>query len=231
MVREFSAAGMAHHKNQDVVRRNENDKLQMIALADGVGSCKNSEIGARIACDCIWDLFAKRSNYLMNLDDKKARELVASHVRHHLQKRADEMDVDVCQLASTLSAALIDKESGRFFYYCQGDSPIFFICDEKIRYIQAERDMGNGICATTTADGDRKACFGKGDAGQCSSVVVMSDGAADRIYHKTRMLEEAKQALLEQDYEGLIDIMEQKEGPDDYSFIAASIREGGHPHD
>lgn len=226
MVREYSAAGTAHNKNQDVVRRIENGRFQVIALADGVGSCVNSGTGAEIACSCVMDLFEKSGKFLMNLDDKKARELVSSHVAYHLQKQADEMGIEVHQLASTLSAAMIDQVSGWFFYYCQGDSPIFFVCDGRIRYVQAEKDRGEGICATTTVNGYRKACFGRGNADQCSSVVVMSDGAADRIYRKNRMVEEAKQALLSQDYAGLIDIMKQKEGPDDCSFIAASVRQG-----
>lgn len=60
LIKELCKAGKRHTEagldNQDVVMSAENDRYTVIALADGVSTCKESKKGAYTACGAIINL-------------------------------------------------------------------------------------------------------------------------------------------------------------------------------
>ena len=90
--------------------------------ADGAGSVKHAEVGARLACSEIIELctaLLPEGLPLVQFDEHHAREWCA-FIRLTLQEEADQMQVSMEELACTLVVALIGPERSCFFQVGDG---------------------------------------------------------------------------------------------------------------
>lgn len=90
--------------------------------ADGAGSVKHAEVGARLACSEIIELctaLLPAGLPLVQFDEHHAREWCA-FIRLTLQEEADQLQVGMEELACTLVVALIGLERSCFFQVGDG---------------------------------------------------------------------------------------------------------------
>ena len=87
----FSIQGSYHEKNQDAYWVGEVSDGYVVALSDGLGSCKYSEVGSKTLCEVVSEL-ANRKKCLIEDADVFARQVEENwrlSIRHKLYKIED----------------------------------------------------------------------------------------------------------------------------------------------
>jgi hypothetical protein len=202
----------------------ENQQFSMIALGDGVSSCKNGGIGAQTACDALVELFSRKGKLLMALDKGRSVRLILSHITHAIQLRANADMQGETTYASTLAAVVYDKESGMVLVFSIGDSLILGIRNEKLEVVAPPSDSSNGCDTTTTQNVEYATKFKVFTPEGFQAFVIFSDGAWSSLYGEDyRMNGEAKACLIRGDFYGLEQLLIRADSSDDCSLIALQI--------
>lgn len=223
LVESFSIAGKHHNyenkNNQDAILFKRNQNYCAMVLADGVSTCEQAKMGAKIACQATTDFLLQHAKRIFHMNHLEAAECLIAYTHDCLEKIAKQAEKEVSEYSSTLACVLFDRNKNQFFFCSIGDSLITATKDNNCYIIAMPSDSRNGCCVTTTPNPIFMAKAGVLDATNIESIMICSDGAWHFMYHRNRMQQQIKEILIRQDYETLKKTFLEKERFDDCSFI------------
>lgn len=123
---------------QDFIKVVETDAYLLAALADGLGSSKQSSRGACLICDVLADLFAKYDRETSSVAN------VFQNAIEEWYKRLEQKGVNSKECLTTSSALFVDKLSSKAIFGHIGDSLIVYRKGkETIHSLSEEKDFLN----------------------------------------------------------------------------------------
>ena len=152
-------------------------------------------------------------------------KLVLSHILHQLKEQAEKDGCDTNAYSSTVAGVLIDKKNGKMLCLNLGDGLILVTGKGRCRIATMPADSEGGCCVTTTEYAGEMTEVRLLETEAVESVLICSDGAWRAMFEKNKLHPEAGKLLLQKEYEKLGIFLENRKGPDDFSFIAFDIRE------
>lgn len=188
--------GRRHRENdipcQDKVASYSDEQITIIALADGAGSCDNSDIGAQITVDTAVSEIKEHFDDIVGTDDvDDAKRMLLTPISQKLLDKASEMEVDYESLSSTLLAVAVKNETYLIFHV--GDGVIGYVKDDTplVASIPFNGEFANETDFCTTDTVYRTSKIMKGDASAIKSFILMSDGSEATYYvSKTKSLQQ-----------------------------------------
>ena len=145
-------------------------------VADGLGSCINSDIGSRAVCEAVKAVVAEISKGNESLEDNT----FLARVQHEYLERLSGRDSSDC--ATTCQIAICDGQEIRIFQI--GDGLAAVLCrDGSVDVVSEDKQDGfsnlvNPLLATTTVDDWRRVSH---SCDLCAGVVLCTDGIADDL--------------------------------------------------
>ena len=136
---KYLAQGKSHIKNntpcQDYCNYFSGEDFSIIALSDGAGSCKFSQIGSKILVDSIIEFLKNNYETIMDKNEDEIKSLIISYLSKKIEQTALEKKIEEKQLSATLLFVLSYKN--RAMYGHIGDGVI--ACDLKNELIVLDR--------------------------------------------------------------------------------------------
>ncbi len=176
---------------QDYATGRRRGSVAAVALADGAGSRAHSEVGARasVLATLRFVLGDFEGIYAaIRSDPKSVKGAISSKLRDVLAREASKLGQPIDQLASTLLFASVC--AGRFVAGHLGDGAI--VLDKREAPLSVLSHPDNGEYANSTffttdhgAAGRLRLYSGQMEAG---GLALMSDGAAEALYHRETRL-------------------------------------------
>ncbi len=170
-------------KCQDKVYHIYKNSINAIALADGAGSKKQSDLGAFESCRHICIINTDSFDELCLLSETELISHYSNIIANHINSIALKNSVEVKELSSTL--LFVATNGKKYIAGHIGDGLIACIKNNKIEmFSDADNDMYSNFTFFTTSD-DLKNHFRiyKGDLGNISSFILMSDGTSDVMFN------------------------------------------------
>lgn len=181
--------GTSHKKSgtpcQDVTNKLVSENSCTIVLADGAGSASLSEIGAELACQSILSTLHSDFDEFFEMDSLLAKRKIIHGIRTRLGIKAKIYDRDKQEFASTL--LFVSIKNNKFIAGHIGDGIIGAIDEKGTAIMLSEPENGefaNSTYFTTSNDYRYHFRLYRGNVDNFSSFFLMSDGAADCLYHK-----------------------------------------------
>lgn len=225
----MNEAGLHHQydnaNNQDFVAFQKNRNYAVIALADGVSTCKKSRAGAKETCEAISEYLLKHGSRFMNMTEHEISECLLSHIFYKINQRAKSDNMNVNDYSSTAACILLDRRYNKVLFFSLGDSLILATKKNCCNVMAMPSDSRDGCYVTTTNGVANVAKVGVVDAESIKSIIICSDGAWNLMYHRNRLKEEVKGFLVEQEYTKLKELLMKKDRFDDCSFISMDLEE------
>lgn len=181
-------AGRSHIKEdlpcQDRTICTEHEGMFMIALADGAGSAKRSDIGAEATLQTLTAYIGEHYDKLMAKDPGEISEELVGVALTRLTELAEEQEQSLGEFSSTLLfAAVKDK------IYLAGHLGDGLIAVEKEEGLGTLSHPENGEYAnstyfTTSKDAASHLRIYKGELDEIQAFFLMSDGTAETMHRK-----------------------------------------------
>lgn len=161
------------------------DGVYVVALADGAGSARLSHEGAAaVTADICRDIAEHFDEYFAQDDGVMVKKQLMANITDCLKKKAEALECDTKDLASTLLAAAVKED--RFFLVHIGDGVIGYLKEDVLK-IASQPENGE-FANTTVFTTSKEALMGmrliKGTLGTIDGFVLMSDGSEAGLYHK-----------------------------------------------
>ncbi len=125
----FRETGTSHLRKgrpcEDHVARasSEDHLVKVIALADGAGSYRNAELGARIVSETAAQMIAKKFDVLYALDEETAAQYILQETTAPLRERVRQTGGELIDYSCTLLLAALHYD-GRYFVFHIGDGVV-----------------------------------------------------------------------------------------------------------
>lgn len=144
------------------------------ALADGVGSLKNSHIAAKVATEAALDWLTEHRDLLFA---EQAKEKEAGHlknlaammlekIRREIREQAERQDMDVRSMDCNLAFCFVDETQGKALVGQLGDCAVCIICDDSdMSYSRVLNQQGMLANSTDTV-------LSKGSEGRVNMQVI-----------------------------------------------------------
>ncbi len=181
----FSLQGKDHIKYdkpcQDYSAVDEISKSwKIIAVADGIGSCKHSEVASKIAVEAVIDLIKKQFPR-SDADEKVYESLMLSAMNgaaNAIEEYVEKNDAsNASQYHTTLTVAIVSKKA--LYYANAGDSGIIAL-DENGEYHVVTTKQNSADGSVFAMPAYRRFEIGKADFVPVT-VLCMSDGVLDHV--------------------------------------------------
>lgn len=202
----------------------ENERYAVIALADGVSTCKEAREGAYIACSAITNLMSKRGDFFVECDKEKAAEFVLSHILYEIRKISENSGMKIEDYSSTIACVVVDKKTNKMFFFSLGDSMIITTQNSGCSILSMPTDSSYGCPVTTTKHAQNMANSGVLDVGDIKSVMICSDGMWEKFFDRNTMKKNIQKMIVECQYDEIEHYLESQEMCDDYSFISLQTK-------
>lgn len=167
----YSLQGSYHEKNQDFYWVGKVSGGYVVALSDGLGSCKYSEVGSRTLCETVYTLADERNCIIDDADAfiRQVEEEWRLSIRHRLYKTED--------CSATALFAIVGEEKSWLFRL--GDGVIGAKCVDKTIVLYDPKE--NGIINITDCLGRSSSSWEKFSivTGSLQGIFVCSDGVSD----------------------------------------------------
>ena len=190
---------------QDAVATIRNHNAVCVALADGAGSKKHSEIGAKIAtkqaAKAVLDNFDEiflLANEDATLDSSNAANIVLDPILVALRRRSKSKRESLDSFASTL--LFVAHKDGRYVAGHLGDGVIGIKHGAEIKTLSKPEngEFANSTYFVTDESAKKNFRIYAGIADSDFGAILMSDGTAETLYEKsTGLLALAAQRLFE----------------------------------
>lgn len=183
-----SIIGSSHIKDdtpcQDFIHSMARNDVTCIALADGAGSYRYSDVGAEISCMAVTEYFTLAFDRLFSMPSLEIKRFIIHGIRTRIGRKASSLETSKLELSSTLLFVAI--KSNNFIIGHLGDGVISGEIDGNLVLLSAPE---NGEFANTTyfvTSRNYKEHFRiyRGNVSEFSSFFLMSDGAAEALFHK-----------------------------------------------
>ena len=180
---------VAHGKRcEDVALVSIGDDVAVIVVSDGAGSARYSAEGAAVIAQTTVDLLRRMTPWTDDVDAVKLAILTACIAE--MNKRASVLGCQVRELAATLAFVAANQE--RFIAGNLGDGLVVAAPWDSIGiggpHVLIGQDRGEFVNETvflTSAEAIRRFSVVQGQVDSYDGFVVMSDGAADRLFKRS----------------------------------------------
>lgn len=170
---------------QDYTTSKNDGEVAVIVLADGAGSVKHSEMGARIACETIISFICGKFDVIYNGDAIQIKMNLIHRIRTRLGIAAKKYNSNKEDFASTLLFVAVKNDM--FFCGHLGDGVIGIIDNDNQTKVLSFPECGefaNSTFFTTSKKYKHHLRLIKGKTFNIKSFFIMSDGAADCLFQK-----------------------------------------------
>ncbi len=207
---------------QDFTLTENNARIDIHVIADGVSSCKNSHIGAELACRAVCSILSEDCDYFFACKEKYAGVLLLNYVRRMLRERAEKDGEELTSYASTLSFVCRHKKSGDVMIFSLGDSKVFCLETDDLQPLTSAKTDGQNRCVTTLTQGAEECIQIRILKNKTrSDFLLMTDGAWQMMYVNCFLRSDLRVMLQNRDFGSFATALEQMQPADDCSFIAA----------
>ncbi len=185
-----SIIGSSHIKNktpcQDFICSLTRGDVICIALADGAGSCKYSDIGAVISCTAVTEHLTADFDRFFSMPQSVIKHRIIHFIRTRLGRKAKALNTNKSELSSTL--LFLALKGDKYLLGHLGDG---VICGEdkgKLVLLSAPQngEFANTTYFVTTKNYQDHFKISYGNVSELTSFFLMSDGAAEALYHKKK---------------------------------------------
>lgn len=183
-----SIIGSSHVKSgapcQDFIHSMTKGDVTCIALADGAGSYKYSDTGAEIACTAVTEYFTSEFDRFFAMSASEIKRFIIHGIRTRLGRKASTLDSTKAELSSTLLFAAIKNDL--FLIGHLGDGVICGEINGDLVLLSAPEngEFANTTYFVTSKNYQEHFRIYRGNVSEFSSFFLMSDGAAEALYHK-----------------------------------------------
>lgn len=181
--------GYLHIRNnlpcQDKTYYLKNNDLRVMVLADGAGSAKHSDIGAKEAVKCIANYInSSFDSIFKNIRKKSIKEEMIQLIIKKIEKIKPKKN-NIKDYASTLLFIATHKD--RYILGHLGDGAIGLKRGKKVRILSAPEngETENSTFFYTSDSAVNRIRLKKGKVNQDTTFILMSDGAFECIYDKS----------------------------------------------
>ncbi|MCR5141885.1 MAG: protein phosphatase 2C domain-containing protein [Ruminococcus sp.] len=188
IIRSDSICGMMHREtgvdNQDAIASNSNDSTGVIVLADGAGSRRYAQQGAKTAVDTVAEYLFEHSNELFDKPDTEIQSEVHSFLLDKLHKLSEEYGVkSIREFGSTLLFAVIC--SGRYMVGHLGDGSILSYHDDDFTVISYPEngDSAYSTVLTTSFQAKQHLRIARGNTADAEGIILLSDGILPFLFN------------------------------------------------
>lgn len=188
-VLQCAVQGRGHLKSgtpcQDKTFSVVKDECSACALADGAGSAPLSHFGAEAVTVAICNYIAENFDSIFGENDGASvkRDILAT-VNKQLEALCKEKGCSIKDLASTL--LFVAEKAGKFIICHIGDGVVGYVKNGKILVASHPEngEFANTTVFTTSGSAIASMKIFKGNVGQISGFVLMSDGTETSFYNK-----------------------------------------------
>lgn len=183
-----SIIGSSHIKNgtpcQDFIYSLTRGDVICIALADGAGSCKYSEIGAEISCTAITEHLTIDFDRFFSMAPLEIQRFIIHSIRTRLGRKASVLMTNKVELSSTLLFLAIKGD--RYIIGHIGDGVICGEANGKLVLLSAPEngEFANTTYFVTSRNYEDHFRISHGSISNFTSFFLMSDGAAAALYNR-----------------------------------------------
>jgi serine/threonine protein phosphatase PrpC len=179
---------------QDKIFSQYSSGVNCIALADGAGSCKHSDIGAEIITKNVSNYLCKNFDDIISLSENKIIDLISKFLDETLIIKSKELKIDKNELSATLLFVCVKND--QFLTGHVGDGMIGFKKESKIEVLSypLTGEFTNATVFTTSENLPEYLRIVKGKTNNIDGFFLMSDGSMESLYDKEKnMLTKANQ--------------------------------------
>lgn len=179
-------AGRSHEKAgvpcQDAAGALVGPEIVAVALADGAGSARHADTGARLCVAAILEIVSTQFDALASVDPARAREEIITAIRERIEGEARAHGVVATDYASTLLFVAVEGE--RYVAGHLGDGVIACERNGRSEVLSCPHrgEHANETVFVTSRDAARLMSLVRGDLDGRSSFALMSDGSAESLY-------------------------------------------------
>jgi serine/threonine protein phosphatase PrpC len=179
-----SIQGISHVKHdivcQDAIASHRKDTFYGIALSDGAGSLKYSDIGAQLITKI--SLRYVEHNYDAIYDGTINQSEMVDKIENYLMKKALKLKIKFEELGSTLQLVCIKDDKLIFIHI--GDGVISYVNKSGLVEVLSHPMNGEFSNQTffTTTKYENRLRLGIGEIKDAQSFILMSDGMSDSFY-------------------------------------------------
>lgn len=183
-----SITGSAHIKNgtpcQDRIHSLTKGEVTCIALADGAGAYKFPDIGAEISCTALTEYCTSEFDHFFSMPLFELKRYIIHGIRTRLGRKASSLGTTKTELSSTL--LFIAIKDNRLIIGHLGDGVICGEIDGELVLLSAPEngEFANTTYFVTSGNYEQHFRLYRGSVIDFSSFFLMSDGAADALFHK-----------------------------------------------
>lgn len=187
-------------KNQDAVAFRKNENIGVIALADGAGSRKFAEQGAKTASEAVADYVFKHFHKLIQMEDHEIQNLLHSYVITNLLSFAEENgEKSIREFGSTLLFAATDGD--RYLVGHIGDGSILGFRGNEFMVISYPENGPNqyNTILTTSFQAKKHFRIKRGNTASVEGIMLLSDGMLPFLFNSAysrRFKESIQKAIL-----------------------------------
>lgn len=156
-----------------------------LSLADGAGSCANSDLGADLSACNILTFVEKKFDKLLDISPTKISNLLISYLEKDLEKTAKQRKIKFNTLSSTLLFIAIKND--KFIIGHIGDGVIGMLDNNnEIKVISRPEngEFSNTTFFTTSTNYPDRLRILKGTLRNAVGFILMSDGPEESLYNK-----------------------------------------------
>lgn len=160
------------------------NNVTSISIADGAGSVKYAELGSIIVANQINETITKNFDLLFNAEADEARHKLTHAIRTRLGIHAKRYSASIKDFASTLIFASV--KDGKYIAGHIGDGILGFVEKNELK-ILSPPDNGEFVNETyfvTSRSYKTRLRIYKGELGNISGFVMMTDGSCESLYDK-----------------------------------------------
>ena len=212
-----------NEESGDVVRGTDSGDYAIIALADGVSSCKYGPEGAKMASSFALDYINEQFSRFRFLPEKWPTYML-NYVKQQLNEFVQYDKSIYSDHSTTLMILIIDREKNLMHYCNIGDGLIIAVDDNMCSIICLPQRRDSRCLVITTEGIENEIISGTIDLNNVNCIVACSDGAWEKMYDHNMLKPEIKNILLSGNHLKLKDVIDESKSIDDCSFAFADVR-------
>lgn len=180
--------GSSHIKSeipcQDFIYSLTRNGVMCVALADGAGSYKYSDIGAEISCTAVTEYLTSEFDRFFSMSPLEIKRFIIHGIRTRLGRKACFLETTKSELSSTLLFVAI--KGTKMLVGHLGDGVICGEVDRELVLLSAPEngEFANSTFFVTSRNYEEHFRIYRGNASDFHSIFLMSDGAAEALFHK-----------------------------------------------
>ena len=203
----------------------ETDQYVGIVLADGATGCSKGDIGARIACETVAQIFQTEADTFFSYENRKAAYLLIEQVLYNIE-RCKSSEENIRDYGSTLIVACLNKKTSEIILINLGDGAVIEAGDNKYTVILGPKQYRDpkipeykGPCLTVTQDAAGATDVTRIDLPLESSIILASDGYLN-LFSKPDARQKMTRSLSKCDFHSMNICIDKTDSIDDCTYIA-----------